>query len=48
MVDKKQEPWYYSKPIADFQNNKGTHNVSINLWHEVNTKKHDYFMVDKK
>ena len=31
-----------------FPNHKQKHNLSIKLWHEVNTKKLEYFLVDKK
>ena len=32
----------------NFLNHKQKHNVSLKLWHEVNTKKLDYFLVDNK
>ena len=39
----------FSKKFKEnFPNHKRKHNVIINLWHEVNTKTLEYFMVDKK
>ena len=31
-----------------FPNHKRKHNMSLKLWHEVNTKKLEYFLVDNK
>ena len=39
----------FSKNIKEnFLNQKRKHNVILNLWHEVNTKKLKYFMVDNE
>ena len=32
----------------NFTNHKHKHNVSLNLFHEINTKNIEYFMVDHK
>ena len=32
----------------NFPNHKRKHNVSLKLWHEVNTKKLEYFLADNK
>ena len=39
----------FSKRFKEnFPKHKRKHNVSLNLWHEVNTKNIEYFMVDNK
>ena len=39
----------FSKKLKyTLSNHKRKHNMSIKLWHEVNTKKLEYFMVDNK
>ena len=39
---------FLKKLKENFLDHKQKHNVSPNLWHEVNTKNIDYFMVDNK
>ena len=41
--------WEFKKDIKyNFPDHKRKHNVSINPWHELNTKKLEYVMVDLK
>ena len=39
----------FSKNLkGNFPNHKQEHNASLKLWHEVNTKTFEYFLVNKK
>ena len=39
---------FFKQIKENFPNHKQKHNVSLNLWHELNPKKLDCFMIDNK